>query len=289
MTMSDPPGYGPFQQPVGGYADGDAGGIGYGAGRQARSRYRRPDTRVAERDPVARKAPAKAPAKEPRIKKKEWKPTKNGPNASTSNIYILFYFSEISRTFKFDDFLARLHGSADPSRWPETSPFLMNGIDIIRKSNSDTVCSDLGNAVHESGAVVIYWGHSERAKGAKHARNLRPRSDSADAASDISVVQLGSLVQSMNAKCFILAACATNGCIGKVKRDTAIVSTDSGKDLLTNSLDWTNALEAFLRAFVDAHSIDDCIAAANKSFAKSSDPDDRFMLTSGLGSLTLHS
>ena len=84
----------------------------------------------------------------------------------------------------------------------------------------------------------------------------------------------------------VVAACATDGCIGKVKRDTAIIATDSGKDLLTNSLNWANALEKFLKKFISGSSISDCIDEANKEFPGSGDPDDRFVLASGLGSMT---
>ena len=288
--MSDQQDYGLLKQPLGNYGTVVADSPGYGPGQNPPSPYRRPATTVAQRDaPVARKQPRKAPAKEPRTKKREWKPIKDAAKTATSNIYVLFYFSDISKSYTFDDFLARLHGSADPTRWPETSQFLMHSVDIVRKSNSETVWTDLGNALHESGAVVVYWGHSERLKGSRKARNLRPRRDSDDAASDITIEQLRSLVQTINAKSFILAACATDGCLGKVKRDAAIVATDSGKDLLTNTLDWANALEAFLMKFIAGGSITDSIAEANKSFAKSSDPDDRFVMASGSGALTLTS
>jgi hypothetical protein len=274
--MADNPDYGNLQTPSG----------GYGQSQNAPSPYNNAPVRVAQRDPAP---PKKKVNKEPRTKKPEWKPTKDGPHRPTTRIYILFYFSYISKTFTFDEFLQRLHGSNDPDRWPETSPFIQDSIDIVKQSNSDTVWTDLGNALNEPGAVVVYWGHSERLKKSNKARNLRPRPDPDDAASDITVGQLKMLLDIANAKSFILASCATDGCIGKGKRDTAIIATDSGKDLLTNTIDWTNALEPFLKSFITGSPITDCVSDANKSFAKSSDSDDKFVLASGVGALTVKS
>jgi hypothetical protein len=57
---------------------------------------------------------------------------------------------------------------------------------------------------------------------------------------------------------------------------------DSGKDLLTNTTDWSDALVEFLMNFIDGGTVSQCIAAANASFATSkTDPDDRFALVSG--------
>lgn len=277
--MTDPTDYATLQQPPVGYDSSGAGLDGYGPVRNTRAPYGDAPVRVAE-GPPARKA------KEPRTRKPRWKPIADGPHKATANIYFLFYFPYISRSFSFDDFLARLHGSSDPSRWPETSPFIMNSIDIVKKSDSDRAWTDLGDALHETGAVVIYMGHSERAEKARKARNLRPRPDPDDGSSDIAMSQLNRLLTTVNAKCFILAACATDGCIAKGKRDTAILATNSGKDLVTNSINWTNALEKFLLKFAAGGSIAECMAEANKIFPGSSDTDDRFTLASGLDSLT---
>jgi hypothetical protein len=98
---------------------------------------------------------------------------------------------------------------------------------------------------------------------------------------------LTKLLAVSNAKAFIVAACATDGCIGKIKRDTAIIATDSGKDLVTNSLNWANALGKFLLKFIKGATIADCITEANAAFAAGkSDADDRFVLASGVGSMT---
>lgn len=272
--MNDPAGYGMLQQPTG----------GYGSSQSSTSPYRGSPPRIAQ-------APKKKPSpnKEPRTRKAQWKAVKDGPRQATRNIYFLLYFSDISRTFTFDTFLQNLHGSTDPTQWGLTSDFEQAQVNLVRLSNSDTAWTDLGNALHETGAIVVYWGHSERAKNSRKARNLRPRPDSDDASRDIAITQLKALVKTMNAKAFIVAACASNGCIGKVDRDTALIATDSGKDLLTNSLDWANALLMFLKKFIASGTINECIAEANASFAQSSDPDDRFVLASGVGAMTLTS
>ncbi len=284
MTMSDPPDYASSQQPSDSYDDSVADLNGYGPSQNAPATYGQAPVRIAERD-VPTPKPKKA--KETRTIKPDWKPVADGPQKATLNIYFLFYFPYISRSFSFDDYLARLHGSSDPSKWPETSQFLMNSIDILKKSDSDTVWTDLGSALHESGSVVIYMGHSERAAGAKKARKLRPRPDPDDGSSDITMSQLNKLLATVNAKCFIIAACATDGCIGKIKRDTAVIVTNSGKDLVTNSINWANALEKFLMEFVAGRKIADCLAEANKIFPASNDSDDSLKLASGLASLTL--
>src|SRR5215813_5592560 len=158
--MSDYSDYSTLQNPSGGYGSGSAGG--YGSGQNSSPPYGNAPVRVAD---------ASTPKKEPRTPRKEWKEVKDGPRQKTSNIYILFYFSDISKTYTFDKFLQRLHGSSDPSRWFQTSNFISNGVEIVKKSSSKTVWSDLGNALYEPGAVVIYWGHSERANGSTKARN----------------------------------------------------------------------------------------------------------------------
>lgn len=282
--MSDLPDYGTSQQPVDSYDDSVSDLNGYGPSRSGSSPYGQAPIRVAERD-----APPPKPkkAKEARTIKPEWKAVADGPHKATLNIHFLFYFSYITRRFSIDDFLARLHGSTDPSRWLDTSDFLKNSIDITKQNDSDTAWTDLGNALHESGAVIIYMGHSERAKGAKKARKLRPRPDPDDESSDITMAQLNKLLTTSNAKCFIIAACATDGCIGKIKRDTAVIATNSGKDLVTNSINWTNALEKFLVEFVAGGSIAECLSEANKIFPSSNDSDDRLKLASGLDSLTM--
>jgi hypothetical protein len=259
------------------YSDEQSPGDDYGSSQNSSSPYRRAPKRVADKDP---------PAKEPRIVKKEWKARKLGPQQATKSIYILFYLGKISPSYSFDMFLQRLHGSSDPDQWFNTSKFFEMGVDVVPMSDSKTAWSDLGSSLNEPGAVVIYWGHSERAKNSKQARNIRPERDPDKSASDITIGQLKELLKVVNAKAFILASCATDGCIGKIKRDTAIIATDSGKNLVTDARNWSNALESFLKKFLAGATIAECIAEANKSFPNTVDPDDKFVLASGLGTLT---
>lgn len=276
--MSDFSDYSSLQQPSGGYGS-TAGPGGYGTGQGSTTPYGDAPVRVAD-------ASVSKPAKEARTLNSKWKLVKDGPKKPTDHIYILFYFSTISEHYSLNDFLNYLHGTKDPNRWGETSPFI--GVaDIVTRTDPATVWSDLGNALNEPGAVVIYWGHSERAKSSNKARNLRPRPDPYDSSNDIPMTALTKLLAVSNAKAFLVAACATDGCIGKIKRDTAIIATDSGKDLVTNSLNWANALGKFLLKFIKGATIADCITEANAAFAAGkSDADDSFVLASGLGSMT---
>ncbi len=245
-------------------------------------------TRVAQVDqPKRKKKPKpKKPSRKPDAKWKAKDPP-DGPHAPTATIYILNYFG-ISQNYTLDDFLNYLHGTTDSSRWAETSPFLQAGVSIEPKVNSDTAWADLGNALNESGAIVVYLSHSFRSTAkSKKASALRPRRDSDDASADITFAQLRGILPRMNAKAFILAACATDGCIGKVKRDTVVIATSSGKNLVTNSLDWANALGKFFKQFIVNETITKCVDAANAYFAQSkSAPDDRFVIASGDASMT---
>jgi hypothetical protein len=287
--MSNDSDYSDLQQPSSNYGSATAVSNGYGPSKNATSPYRRSPVRVAERDAVAQKKKPAPPKKkkEPRKKKPEWKAIEEGPHQATSSIHILFYFKHIYPSYPFEKFLQRLHGSATEDAWPSTSKFIANNIQIIAHRDSDTAWSDLGAALHDPGAIVVYWGHSERAKSAKSARNLRPHPDSANSSVDIKISELKTILPTINAKVFILAACATDGCIGTVSRDTAIVSTDSGKDTLTRGAVWAKALEAFLMKFVDGGTISECVGAANPIFAADqTDSDDKFILTSGKGDMT---
>jgi hypothetical protein len=257
---------------------------GYGPLRRPGPGYRAPPPRVAQ---AAKKKPA--PNKEPRTRRPEWKAVADGPHRRTASIYFLFYFGKISPSYSLDMFIENLHGSQDQMDWPTTSDFLANQVELRDFRNSDTAWTDLGNALHDPGAVVIYWGHSERLKGSKKARNLRPVRDSADGSRDFTIGQLKGLVKTMNAKCFILASCATDGCLAGVKRDTAIIATDSGKNLVTDTVRWTTALRIFLLRFIDGGAIGACLADANAYFATTHEPEDKFVLASGMDTLTLTS
>lgn len=237
--------------------------------------------RVKPKKKVAPKKPARKP--DPNWKAKD---PPDGPHALTSSIYLLNYFG-ISQNYTLDDFLNYLHGSRDQADWPLKSPFLQAGVNIEPRQNGDNAWNDLGNTLNESGAIVVYWGHSFRpTKKATKASLLRPRRDSEDASADITFAQLRAILPKMNAKVFLLASCATDGCIGKVKRDTVVIATDSANNRTTNSLDWANALSAFFNSFIADNTIAKCVDAANAYFAGSNAPDDRFVIASGDSKMT---
>jgi hypothetical protein len=273
--MNDLTGYGSLQHP----------GSGYGQSQSSGSGYRRAPQRVAQ----APKKKKPTQNKEPRTPRPEWKKVADGPHQQTSRIHFLFYLPYIATNYSFYMLLQNLHGDQDPMNWPTKSPFLTRQVDLVGHTKSDTAWTDLGNALHEPGAIVIYWGHSERAKNSKKARKLRPVHDSANASRDIGINQLAKIVKTMNAKCFILASCATRGCITSKDRDTALIVTDSGKNLLTDSRNWANALRQFLLKFIGGGTITECLGEANTYFAGSSEPEDKFVLASGKGDMTLSS
>jgi hypothetical protein len=71
----------------------------------------------------------------------------------------------------------------------------------------------------------------------------------------------------------VLAGCATSQCVTKIKGDTVVIVTQSGKDRLTNTLQWAPAIKALLDELLASSTVDDALAAANKSFAKASSTD----------------
>ena len=288
--MSSVSHYGKSQSPASGYQSPEPARES-GSADVAPSPYRREGGGSAARPgpaQVRRPKPAAKPrpAPEKRTLKKEWKAVKDGPHQPTRNIYFLFYLGTISRNYSFEDYINYLHGSADPIQWSLTSPFEQRGVSLTGLHNGDTFWNDLGRVLHEPGAVVIYMGHSERGASSRKARNLRPRTDPSDGSADLSVRKLAQLTKTMNAKCFILASCATDGCIGKSPRDTVLVTTHSDKNLTTDALNWSAVLAEFLAKFIDDATITGCLAAANAVFAKSSEPNDKFVQVSGAGAMT---
>lgn len=264
--------------------DGDI--LGYGD--QAVDQGRRA-VRVAE-DDSHRKKKKKKPK---RVVKSAWKArdAPSDPHATTYSIYLLIYFPYFT-TFYQDiaDWVAqRLHKSTNPADWPTTSVFVQAGIDFKIKKSSPDVWDDLGNALDEAGAVVVYLGHTQRPADRKKADRLRPMPDPTDKSADIMITDLKKLLGRANAKAFVLAGCATAGCLKKIKRDTAIIATSSGKNLLTDTIQWRGALEELFLALVAGSTMQDCIDAANVSFAASTEPDDKFVLDSGKKGMTISS
>lgn len=233
-------------------------------------------------------APKKKKSKRPPAHKKNaaWKAVADGPHASTSRIYLLFYLPLTEDdSYTINNYLAYLHGSTDQSKWPTDSPFMSAGIEIIVRSDPDTAWQDLGGALHESGAVVVFMGHSARSEGAKKAHSLRPRRDPDDGSADIKISELTPLLKTMNAKVLIVASCATDGCIGKVKRDTVVIATNSGGNFLSNTLAWSRALDKLLKAFVSGKTLAEGVVAANVQF-KANSVGDSFVVASGETSMT---
>lgn len=92
----------------------------------------------------------------------------------------------------------------------------------------------------------------------------------------------------MNAKAFVIAACSTSKSVGKWKRDTVMIPTYSGADLLTKSANWYNAIRIFLQRFIAGDTLEKCVEAANKTWpAEGKDADDRFVIRSGNVKMTL--
>ena len=193
-------------------------------------------------------------------------------NVPTSHVFMHVYFPKLSfnpvRTDQ--DFFDSIVGQTSAASQTQPSRFALAGIDIFLVNNSNTMVSDFKNSLQTPGVVIVYLGHTLLTK--TTTLGLTPVPGAKRPA--VSCAELGRLLRRAKAKIVILAGCATDACVRRVKGETVVIVTKSGKDRLTNSIQWWHALKAFVDELVDSSgTAGTALAAANKVFNKMSSTD----------------
>lgn len=185
----------------------------------------------------------------------------------TTNIFMHVYFKKLSAGYTrqqfFDWIVNQSPGEMGPNR------FELAGVGINLVSNPSTAVSDFEGSLKAEGSVVVYFGHT--VLGPKATLGLAPNDPPAKPG--ITCAKLTNLLNAAKAKIVVLAGCATSQCVIKIKGDTVVIVTQSGKDRLTNTLVWAPAIKALLDALLASGTVGDALAAANNSFAKVSSTD----------------
>lgn len=210
-------------------------------------------------------------------------------------LYILFY----ARVHpSFDGWLKFLdYPYANP---PQTAdepladgPFTLR-FQISMRTQPSKAISDLKEALNTRGALVVYMGHTALDK--KGAIGLQPQLKKKTILKNQELVKL---LEKASANVVVLAGCSTKASVPKqLKNDIVTITTDSGSNLVTHSLDFARAIAAFLFALIgytfDPNTsavtqrntiakINEAIADAN-AFLRNGD---QFVLASGNGNMTL--
>ncbi len=187
---------------------------------------------------------------------------------TTTDIFMHVYFNKLSAGYTrqqfFDWIVDQNPGEMGLNR------FQLAGVEINLISNSSTAVSDFKSSLKAAGSVVVYFGHTVLGK--KTTLGLAPK-DPPEKKPGITCAELTTLLNAAKAKIVVLAGCATSQCVTKIKGDTVVIVTQSGKDRLTNTLQWAPAIKALLDELLAGGAAGDALAAANKSFAKASSTD----------------
>jgi len=222
-------------------------------------------------------------------------PKKSAKAPAAPTVHLHFYLT-ITTSYSPFAFYEWLRGPEDYdhplNRWDEA------GINLIFHSKTASGADDFKKSLQNTGAVVVYLGHSVLDFKKKRSVGLTPKGlDKAE----ITPETLMSLLKTSKAGLVILATCASSTCVGKLTGGPAVVVTDSGDDLKTWSFDWAQALAAFLLVLIGYEvgasgqpesrkkgrgTLSEALDAANEAF-KNQKTADRFVLANGDGAKVL--
>lgn len=161
-----------------------------------------------------------------RTKKRIRKPTLH--QIPTTIVFLHVYFKNLAAGYTDKDFFKYIKG---PLNSYGLDKFQELGIQIELINNSSSFATDFEKSLNTPGAVVIYFGHT--VLGRKKTLGLTPVISKQPKITSRKLVRL---LNKSKAKVVLLAGCATDGCVRKVKGDTVVIVTQSGKDRLTNTL-----------------------------------------------------
>lgn len=143
---------------------------------------------------------------------------------------------------------------------PLCSRFQLAGVEIKLVSNSSTAVSGFKGSLKPAGSVVVYFRHT--VLGPKTTLGLAPNDPPAQKPG-ITCAELTNLLNAAKAKIVVLAGCSTSQCVTKIKGDTVVIVTQSGKDRVTNTLQWAPAIKALLDELLAGYRAGEALAAAN--------------------------
>jgi hypothetical protein len=158
------------------------------------------------------------------------------------------------------------------------------GIQVVLYDSAASGVKDLKASLGTRGAVVVYMGHSVLDK--SKALGLLPVPRRTRTVPALSAGALTTLLTAAKAKVVLLAACASDTCVRRLRSDLVLIATSSGRDLETNTTQWAPAIKAFLDALMVNGTAGEAFEAANAAFTKVSSTD-RFRWISGDKSLKL--
>ena len=187
-------------------------------------------------------------------------------NVLTTHVFMHIYFKKLAANYTDQQFFDYLVGQSLDGTG--RNRFEQAGMQIVLHNNPGTAVTDLKASLKTLGSVVVYFGHT--VLGRNTTLGLNPAGGSKPAITNAELVKL---LNAAKAKIVLLAGCATDGCVRKVTGDTVVIVTRSGKDRLTNTLQWAPAVRVFLDELLLNNTVGEALAAANGAFAKVSTTD----------------
>jgi len=214
-----------------------------------------------------------APApRTPRAKKRIKKPTLH--QIPTTAVYLHVYFKKLAANYTDKQFFDYILGTSNST---VLNRYEQRGVQIQLIKDPDSFIPDFERSLNTPGAVVVYFGHTvlgrnNRTLGLTPVISKKPK---------ITSRKLVKLLNKSKAKVVLLAGCATDGCVRKVNGDTVVIVTRSGKDRLTNTLQWAPSIKEFLENFIiELKTVGASFIAANTVF-KNNSSTDSFELING--------
>ena len=206
-------------------------------------------------------------------------------SVATTDVLMHVFFKQLASGYTDRQFFDWIVGPIEEhSGVKGPNRFQLAGIEIKLLNNSSTAVSDFEHSLKIAGSLVVYFGHTVLTPKTTLGLALK---DPAAKTPGITCTRLTSLLNAAKAKIVVLAGCSTSQCVTKITGDTVVIATDSGKDRLTNTLDWAPALKALLDRLLDGGTVGEALGAANKSFADAK-TDDRFKIINGDATLKLN-
>jgi hypothetical protein len=155
-----------------------------------------------------------------------------------------------SKSFLAQDFFDWIKGTKDDAvpddgkihEWQQDH-WETEGISLELNTALATGVDDFKKSLQRKGAIVVYLGHSSLDEyHGNRSMGLTPQGRSKP---EIPSDDLRALLKKSTACLVIVASCDSLTSVGTPGDSAAIISTDSGPDKMTNTIQWANALGAF--------------------------------------------
>lgn len=213
-----------------------------------------------------------------------------------NTIYLHFYLPVTvkgdkpgKKAFSKEDFYAWLNGKTEDFADVNGTPQYQQGhwedlgIKLELKKDYANGVAEFKNSLQQPNSIVVYLGHSTLDKNnSYHSMGLTPKGNSVP---EIPSKELRTLLTQSKASLVVLCSCDSLTAAGTLSGGPIVIATDSGPDRETNTVDWANALGAFLFALIGLDldrsrqpnnlrkgghaTVTDALETANKEFADS--------------------